>query len=148
MEGNQSSRSFLAAALRRGERIPKGRFSNEKAVMAFVCSGYIASCPRTSGTARGNWLNATNRYLGLKFTIHGKIHYGWARLSVQAQMPPAITAILTGYAYETVPNKPIIAGKTHGKDVITLQDASLGHLARGASSIPAWRQREATGGTQ
>jgi len=53
-----------------------------------------------------------------------------------------ITATLTGYAYETIPNKPIIAGKTHGKDVITLQDASLGHLAAGASAILAWRQEE------
>jgi len=54
----------------------------------------------------------------------------------------SITATLTGYAYETIPNKPIIAGKTHGPDVITLQDASLGHLARGASAIPSWRAKE------
>jgi hypothetical protein len=41
---------------------------------------------------------------------------------------------LTGYAYETIPNKPIIAGKTKGPDVFTVQPGSLGHLARGASS--------------
>ncbi len=54
----------------------------------------------------------------------------------------SMKALLTGYAYETIPNKPIIAGKTHGKDVITLEPASLGHLARGASAIPAWRGKE------
>ena len=35
---------------------------------------------------------------------------------------------MTGYAYEIIPNKPIITGKTHGED-----DSSLGRLARGAS---------------
>jgi hypothetical protein len=46
---------------------------------------------------------------------------------------------LSGYAYETIPNKAIIAGKTIGRDVITVQPGSLGHLAAGASAIPAWR---------
>jgi uncharacterized repeat protein (TIGR03803 family) len=49
---------------------------------------------------------------------------------------------LTGYAYETIANKSIIAGKTKGPDVVTVQPASLGHLARGASAIPAWRAKE------
>ena len=44
------------------------------------------------------------------------------------------TATLTGYAYETVANKPIITGKTKGPDVITMQPdirpGSLGGLAR------------------
>jgi hypothetical protein len=35
-------------------------------------------------------------------------------------------ATLTGYAYETIPNKPIITGKTKGPDVITLDPATLG----------------------
>jgi hypothetical protein len=39
-----------------------------------------------------------------------------------------IAATRTGYAYETIPNKPIITGKTKGPDVITLDPARLGHL--------------------
>jgi hypothetical protein len=81
----------------------------------------------------GPWADVQNRYLGLKFKIKGESHYGWARLNVQLNGGP-ITGTLTGYAYETIPNKPIIAGKTHGKD-----EATLGHLATGASAIPAWR---------
>jgi hypothetical protein len=53
-----------------------------------------------------------------------------------------IEATLTGYAYETIPNKPIIAGKTKGPDVITLEPATLGHLAQGASGISAWREQK------
>jgi hypothetical protein len=89
----------------------------------------------------GPWANVANRYLGLKFQIKGKTHYGWARMTVKLSRAD-ITATLTGYAYETIPNRPIVAGKTKGPDVITVQPASLGHLAAGAAAIPAWRRSE------
>jgi hypothetical protein len=69
-------------------------------------------------------------YLGLKFSIKGKVHYGWARLGYISDRHP-VKALLTGYAYETVPNKPIITGRTKGPDVITLQPDTLGSLALG-----------------
>jgi len=83
-----------------------------------------------TGPLKGPWYDVTNRYLGLKFQIRGKIHYGWARLSVTLAQPFEIVGTLTGYAYETIPNKPIIAGKTHGKD-----EATLGRLAQGAYGV-------------
>jgi len=93
----------------------------------------------------GKFTNVGAAYVGLRFQIKGKQHYGWARLNItipngngNLNYPP-ITAQLTGYAYETIPSKPIIAGKTKGPDMITLQPTMLGHLARGASAIPAWR---------
>jgi hypothetical protein len=52
-------------------------------------------------TSRGPWLNVQNRYLGLRFTINGRIHYGWARLTTTGC---PLSGTLTGYAYETVPN--------------------------------------------
>ncbi len=91
-----------------------------------------------STTFQWPWANAgkgvRNRYLGLKIYINGKAHYGWARLDVSVSS--GIRAKVTGYAYETIPNKPIIAGKTHGNDT-----ATLGRLAQGASDISAWRQK-------
>jgi hypothetical protein len=80
----------------------------------------------------GPWTKLSNRYLGLKFKIHGKTHYGWARLSV-ADQGFTLTATLTGYAYETTANKSIVAGNTKGKAEV--QPASLGNLARGASRL-------------
>jgi hypothetical protein len=104
-------------------------------LMAFA--GFVAS---TSWTY-GQWRQAKHRYLGLKFAADGRIHYGWARFNVTSlQNGAGIQATLTGYAYETIPNKPIITGKTTGPDVVTLEPASLGHLAQGASGIPAWRK--------
>jgi hypothetical protein len=90
----------------------------------------------------GNWANVRNRYLGMKFLISRNYHFGWARLSV-ACSGDGISPTLTGYAYETIPNKSIIAGKTKGKDVIVYKPATLGHLARGASAISAGREKEA-----
>jgi hypothetical protein len=102
---------------------------------------YAVFSPGGSRTL-GQFPFARGRYLGLQFVIAGKIHYGWARLSVPAITKIGITAIITGYAYETIPNKPIITGKTKGPDVVTFQPATLGHLATGASAIPAWRVKQ------
>jgi hypothetical protein len=103
----------------------------------------------------GPWLDVKNRYLGLKFQIRGETHFGWARLNV-ASTPISITsATLTGYAYETIPNKPINAGKTEGaeEDSVdeanpatlnepTLRPASLGLLAIGSPGLSVWRREE------
>jgi hypothetical protein len=129
-----------AAALKAGK--PVGSQDN------FAARGVMASDWGSAGAStsvkRGPWVNVKNRYLGLKFKIKNKTHYGWARLTVQAETGRFyLVATLTGYAYETIPNKPIIAGKTHGKDVITLQDATLGHLAQGSSGLSAWRRKVA-----
>jgi len=92
------------------------------------------------GTGALDGHGVTHRYLGLRFAIHGKTHFGWTRLDVIMSSDAHIQATLTGYAYETVANRPIVTGKTKGPDVITLP-ATLGHLARGASAIAAWRSQ-------
>jgi hypothetical protein len=91
----------------------------------------------------GPWLNKTNRYLGLKFVINGQTHYGWARLSIAR-----LAGTLTGFAYETVPNTPIIEGAT--SDTAALEEPapldpvappqSLGMLARGVDGLAIWRR--------
>jgi hypothetical protein len=91
----------------------------------------------------GQWMYTQHRYLGLKFMINGQVHYGWARFGLTVpKSGGGIRTTLTGYAYETVPNKPIITGKTKGPDVITLEPATLGRLAQGASGMSAWRGRK------
>jgi hypothetical protein len=125
-----SNRARSAAALRPGFVIGRKGERSHKARMA---GGALISGSRK--TTWGNWLNVKNRYLGLKFVIKGKTHVGWARLS--ATWPP-VQATLTGYAYETIPNKSIVAGRTKGPDVVAVQPATLGHLAHGA----AWRVKQ------
>src|ERR1700675_853305 len=101
-------------------------------------------------SAHGNWVNVTNRYLGVAFQIGGHTHYGWARFTVEVvNQRFRILAGLTGYAYETVADTPIIAGKTSGPDVAEMPEAlsapgsapaTLGMLAMGAPALEVWRR--------
>ena len=106
------------------------------------------------GAWAGTGAGVQHRFLGLKFKIHGETHFGWARFNVTLSQTATIQATLTGYAYETVPNKAIVTGKTKGPDadndapianvrVPTTAVASLGLLARGSSGLVAWRRRDA-----
>jgi hypothetical protein len=94
----------------------------------------------------------------LKFTINGQVHYGWARFNVKVLHDGhnyRTTPLLTGYAYETVPNKPIITGQTQGPEddndftepnaslsMPARQTATLGMLALGAPALSIWRRKE------
>jgi len=144
-----SGQSFYyvnAYVLNAGRQIgAKLNFPNSTQVGAFMAAR--GGVPGKYGYCDGKWNNVKDRYLGLRFEIKGKIHYGWARLNESCnQMGPigqcAIT-VLTGYAYETVPEKPIIAGKTKGPDASTAQpvNLSLGQLAQGSAGL-AFRKRQ------
>jgi hypothetical protein len=61
----------------------------------------------------GKWHDVTDRNLGLASSSAAKTHFGWARLTVHDK-GHAITTVLAGYAYETIPNHPIITGKKIG----------------------------------
>jgi hypothetical protein len=104
------------------------------------------------------WKDVSNRYLGLKFMIKGKTHYGWARLTV-TRSNITVTATLTGYAYETIANKPIITGKTKGPEESSIEppnpvashaptSAMLGVLAMGSPGLFIWRREKSVGPTQ
>jgi len=104
----------------------------------------------------GRWLHVKLAYLGVKFLIKGKTHFGWARVKVDTQQKP-FAATLTGYAYETIPGKPIIAGATKGPDDAeptaalsshTPEPATLGALALGAPGLSIWRREEPGARTQ
>jgi hypothetical protein len=99
---------------------------------SFVRDGNLASCGvfEGSGGCRGFWQGGVAQYLGLKFQIDDQIHYGWARVRARGKGLKMIGQ-LTGYAYETIPNKAIITGKIKGPDVITLEPSGLGALAAG-----------------
>jgi hypothetical protein len=135
---SQSGYFFSAAsALPAGAQIgARGNFSLRFPVMA------AEHFPKDGGSSQysdlGPWAGkgqgVKNRYLGLKFVIDGEVHYGWARLSVtlghQRQFDD-VSGTLTGYAYETVPDKAITAGEISGADVITVQPETLGGLTLG-----------------
>ena len=71
---------------------------------------------------------------------HTSIRQGTLLLS--GRVPPSGALFPTGCAYETVPDKPIITGKTRGPELSSVQPLSLGQLARGSDELFAWRRQE------
>jgi len=127
----------------RGPRMARGGWLDSKAVFY-----------------EGHWANSgkgvRSRYLGLKFMIKGEMHYGWARFNVSFPHQ-TVRAVLTGYAYETIAHKAIVAGKTKGPDNVSVEEseatltvptrkpASLGMLAGGAPGLSIWRREKSVG---
>lgn len=77
-----------------------------------------------------------DRFVGLKFVIDGQIHFGWARFNVRIRPPRqkvGVDAVLTGYAYETDVNTPIMTGQTSGPESAETRPGTLGQLALGAA---------------
>jgi hypothetical protein len=108
-----------ASALKVNQRVgAKKSFVPGNAVMAFLYMNGSAS------QTFGQWGDRKKRYLGLEFTINGKIHYGWARLTVTVDAG-SVKGRLTGYAYETKAGKAILAGDEGTR--------GLGRLALGAA---------------
>jgi hypothetical protein len=120
---NSGAQILCAAALPRGAKIgPKGQFQKDPS------SGLEMAANGGRGSQFGPWAHVKQAYLGLKFVIKGETHFGWARVKISGLIGSGATVILTGYAYETIPGKPIIAGATEGLDK---QTGSLGALAAG-----------------
>jgi hypothetical protein len=103
-----------------------------------TCMAYLAYGALSSG---GLWKEAEHRYLGLAFEIDGTEHFGWARLSLSKFLFNN-TAEIEGYAYETIPGKPIIAGDQGNATEASAASATLGALAAGAPALTLWRKEE------
>ena len=115
----------------------------------------MASHSREGEFWLGPWANGgkgvKDRYLGVKFIIGGKFHYGWTRITVTTGPGDRgfTGMILTGYAYETIPGKSIIAGATKGPEdaessaspsTPSSKPTTLGVLALGAPGLSIWRR--------
>ena len=137
-------RQLTAAALAAGVPVGSGKpFAFQAVNMAY------ASLTASTYVSGGPWKNATNRFLGLKFLINGEVHYGWARLTVLADKHrEAVKATLTGYAYESVANQPILTGRISGTleqsplawPVASHPTLQLGLLALGLPGLSVWRR--------
>ncbi len=124
-----------AVALPKGAVIGPGvQFGAKADCMAF---GFRSA----SSTSNGAWLNAKDRYLGFAFVIDGKEHFGWARLSMGRFIFEEL-GIITGYAYETIPGKPIVAGDQGNVAAPSAEQTTLGALALGAPGQELWRKAE------
>lgn len=149
------SQSIFAAGAMRQDSVITSHTNNALALPAgapigssqpFSLVGFMAERWRaylgTHGSG-GNWIHAKNRYLGIRFTINGETHYGWARFDVDVT-GNAMRTLLTGYAYNTVAGEKILAGQTSttdaGVEAPSLEPATLGRLALGSTGLTSWKR--------
>ena len=126
IEGTGRFESALSSGVSVG---PKDNFQASHHVMV------SALCSSGQCETYGAWQFSTPRYLGVRFVIGNKVHYGWIRMTVDAG-ELSTSVVITGYAYETNPNTAIITGKTEDGDASAKdqsQPGTLGLLARGSS---------------
>jgi hypothetical protein len=162
--GVVSQKHLCAAALAKGRRVgPFSPFTSEEGLkMAFFSVNSITNnfyCP---------WLKVKGAYLAVKFVIKEKEHSGWKQMThfgwVRIRMRGlGHNETITGYAYETIPNKAIFTGETTGLNEINdsslrpnpeslpsspSEPATLGLLAMGAPGLSIWRRKESLAATQ
>lgn len=162
LDGNgvevKGSQIFSPTALNRGAHIGGGQIFYGSCI---GCNSSLEIMAWADPSADfGDWVNVQNRYLGVRLFIDHETHYGWARFSVRVE-DDRVTALLTGYAYEATPNKPILAGHTSGSasdeapsdgshglrpnpqagrgPISQAIPALPGILALGAQGLPLWR---------
>jgi hypothetical protein len=151
-----SARPYASALLSNALVGSKGQFlpgSGEMAEISFLGGARHREGrhPPASASCTAPWANVMHRYLGLKFMINSEVHFGWARMNVScAKQGSEIGGLLTGYAYETIPNQSILTGAESGtydssqenSGEATIEQASLGRLAQGASGVSFWRREQ------
>jgi len=93
-----------------------------------------------SGNYGGNFRGVRDRFLGVRFLISDQVHYGW----VAFRHVDGNVGFLSGWAYETEPNKAIIAGDrgvcVESAEIKAAQPTGLELLAMGHVAV-AERQR-------
>lgn len=155
---------YSASALLRGAKIgPGDRFIPTYAGYgipieeSFLCT---QNCGQKSGYSfdqglLGRWAGGQpNRFIGVRFKINGKTHYGWVRMTVTVKHKGnghgptgSFSATITEYGYESVPNKacgaglsgPSVPDAVHSRAVpeqgsVRQAGPSLGMLAAGAAA--------------
>lgn len=82
-----------------------------RAWTSHLMKAFVMSISETGSVKEYNglWIDKKSKYLGIKFKIAGKFHYGWVKLS-HTKLTDEV--IFEDYAYSKVPEQGIIAGKT------------------------------------
>ncbi|HXJ93783.1 MAG TPA: PEP-CTERM sorting domain-containing protein [Terriglobia bacterium] len=108
---------------------------------------HVSRHPFLTSQGQGSWRGDGTGYLGFLFTAADGFHYGWASFDITELTSPSSVSyneVLTGYAYNTVPDASITAGEGFR----TPEPGTLGLLALGSLGLGFWRRRKAVGSQQ
>jgi hypothetical protein len=150
MAGTHGSKGAYASALGNGAVIgPSAHFSSSAGRGEALIERSVGfASASTVNTAYGNWGNASNKYLGVKFLINGETHYGWIQMNTNTV--GSMSATIVAYAYEIQANKKVTIGSAAdaaevrtspaAKIVASNRGPSLGMLALGTDGLNMWRR--------
>lgn len=116
--GNLAAANMLSANSTIGSNLS---FSTNTIPLRSIVSGSPApGCPGTVGSS-GSWTETTDHYLGLQFSVGTNTYYGWVRLIVvvASNLATPVSCTVKDYAYNSIPNQPILAGQTCPPQVVT-----------------------------
>ena len=113
VSNKQTLEGYWASALLAGQPIWQGSpYAPGFAILLDDFGGPGPGC--SGGYGNGYWGNNGPHYLGAAFVKNGRVHFAWAQLDVTVYngRVRSITTTLTGFAYQTIVGKQILAGQT------------------------------------
>lgn len=81
--------------------------------------GWYYQDASSSTWSGGNWNGMSGKFIPLRLSVNGNIHYGWARLDVAGSSYPFT---IKDYAYNSIPGQLIHAGDTLGNISTSTQE--------------------------
>jgi hypothetical protein len=112
-----SSSTFAPVALNSGDLINNAGLFGSGGILAVEGIVNVPALSYTYQIQQGEFLGATDKFLGANFTVGPNTHYGWVRLTVAAD---ASTITIKDYAYNTEASTGINAGQ-----MVNLQNIPL-----------------------
>jgi hypothetical protein len=101
--------------------------STTSAVLGLILISRSVSNAVGYTSTTGNWTTSTDGFLGLRIVSGGQTYFGWVELNaivVAANSPASATITIKSYAYNSIPNQPILAGQTTATGIIENSFAS------------------------
>jgi hypothetical protein len=110
LNGNAAAGSTDPLAMNFGNTISSGIGWSGSGILYRLNT--LNSVPPTNTTS-GNWSPGNEHYLGLKLIVGSSTYYGWVRMqTASSPLFGNVSCTIKDYAYNSIPNQPILAGQT------------------------------------